>query len=73
MRTTLTLDDDAYSSALTLSQISGTPLGKVVSQLIRRGLQRSQGFSSTLPTFPVPADAPLISGNRAHDLLDEEA
>jgi hypothetical protein len=72
MRTTLTLDEDAYRSALTLSQISGTPLGKVVSQLIRKGLQASV-FTAGTATFPVAAGTEMIPGNRSRDLLDEEA
>ena len=71
MRTTLTLDDDAYKSALTLAQISGKSLGKVVSQLILKGLQEPAKRGAT-PVFPVAAGTQIIPGNRIHELLDEE-
>jgi len=72
MRTTLTLDDDVYESALTLSKISGTPLGKVVSSLLRKSLSAAQQESDPdFPTFPVPKDTPMIPGNRAAELLEE--
>lgn len=73
MRTTLTLDEDAYRSALTLAQVSGRPLGKVVSQLIRRGLQASPNVRTDTPTFSVPPGTPMIPGNLVQDLLDDEA
>ena len=75
MRTTITLDDDVFEAAQTLARGSGRQLGKVVSQLARRGL-RAQADVSTknrLPVFRVPADSQVIPGSRAGVLLAQEA
>jgi hypothetical protein len=76
MRTTLTLDDDVYEAAKTLADGSGEPLGAVVSELARRGLRpapvAASGDREELPTFDVPADATLIPGSRAAELLAAE-
>ncbi|MEO8044052.1 MAG: antitoxin [Spartobacteria bacterium] len=75
MRTTVSLDDDVFEAAQTLAAASGKKLGKVLSQLARRGL-RSEGKTSRrsgLPVFQVPADAPVIPSNRARRLLADDA
>lgn len=65
MRTTVTLDDEAYETALTLAKTSGKRLGQVISDLIRRAVrtsgnpQRKRG--KRFPTFEVPPNAPMIS------------
>jgi hypothetical protein len=64
MRTTLTLDDDVYQAAATLARGSGKTVGKVLSELARRGLAprpTKERKGDALPTFDVPKDAPLIS------------
>jgi hypothetical protein len=74
MRTTLSLDDDLYQAAVTLARASGEPLSKVVSRLLRRGLAGpTLGGTDQFPVFSVPPGAPIIPGNRAAELLDEEA
>lgn len=75
MRTTLTLANDVYASAKALADGSGKTLGEVISDLARRALrpQRTpRGTADGLPIFDVPPSAPIIAGNRAHELLDEE-
>lgn len=73
MRTTLTLDDDTYEAAEALARTSGKPLGKVVSELVRRGLlPQPYNVSVGLPCFAVPADAAIIPGMRAAELADDE-
>jgi len=76
MRTTLTLDRDVYEAALHLSRASGRRLGKVLSELARRGLtppapppRRSR---RRFPAFDVPASAPIIPASRVQEYLDEE-
>lgn len=65
MRTTITLDDEAYEAALTLAKSSGKRLGEVISQLIRRAIQageppqRKRG--RRFPAFEVPPGTPMIS------------
>ena len=65
MRTTVTLDNEAYEAAVTLAKTSGKRLGQVISDLIRRAVQKPQGPSSKrskrFPIFEVPPDAPMIS------------
>jgi hypothetical protein len=76
MRTTLSLDDDVYEAAKTLSQGSGESLGRVVSQLARRGLQPAEVVTPSerdgLPTFAVSPEAAVIPGSRAAELLAAE-
>lgn len=71
MRTTLTLDDDVYQSVLTMAKVSGDSLGRVASRLIRRALS-APATAGDYPTFNVPHGTPIIPGNRAIELLDEE-
>ena len=74
MRTTVTIDDDVYESAVGLSQASGQSLGSVLSQLARRGLRVNGDFAtkSGLPVFQVPAGTPLIPSSRARQLEADE-
>ncbi len=75
MRTTITLEDDVFEAAQTMAQASGKRLGEVVSQLARRGLRATteMGSRSGLPVFRVATDAAVIPGNRARDLLADDA
>jgi hypothetical protein len=75
MRTTLTLDDDVAEAARSLVRATGKALGKVVSELARRGL-RSQGAvrrHEGIPTFQVPKDAEVIPADRAARMLVEDS
>ncbi len=74
MRTTLALADDVYEAAKTLAEASGRSLGEVVSDLARRGLSPplATAREGDLPVFAVPADAPIIPGNRASQVLADE-
>lgn len=77
MRTTVTLDNDVYDAAAHLSRVSGERLGKVLSNLARRGLQpasasRKKGKRRRFPTFEVPATAPVIPASRVQKVIDEE-
>src|SRR5262245_46508391 len=76
MRTTVTLDDDAYEAAVTLAKSSGKRLGQVISDLIRRAVQKPQGDASRgdkrFPTFEVPSGAPMISLKAIRRAWEEE-
>lgn len=76
MRTTVTLDEDIYQAAVTLSQMSGERLGRVISELARRGLRQqnepSRKRSRRFPTFEVAPGTPVISASRIQRVLDEE-
>lgn len=58
MRTTVTLDDDVYEAALHLSRSSGERLGKVLSDLARRGMRSERAprgkTRRRFPQFEVP-------------------
>jgi hypothetical protein len=77
MRTTITLDEDIYDAAQHLSRVSGDRLGKVISKLARRGLERKRPpgrkGARRFPTFEIPAGAPVIPASRIERVLDEES
>jgi hypothetical protein len=58
MRTTLTLDDDIYQMAKSLSEQSRLSIGAVVSRLARKGLSRGSEGTDDLG-LPVFTDACL--------------
>ena len=76
VRTTVTLDRDVYEATRHLSRVSGRRLGKVLSELARRGLTREapspRKGKKRFPTFQVPLDAPVIPASRVQEVLDEE-
>lgn len=76
MRTTVTLDRDVYEATMHLSRVSGKRLGKVLSELARRGLMKQAPAppkgKKRFPTFQVPPDAPVIPASRVQEILDEE-
>lgn len=75
MRTTLTLDQDVYEAAVRLARSSGERLGKIVSELARRGLatppRRAAKSKRRFPTFDVPPGAPVIPASRVQKVIDE--
>lgn len=63
MRTTLTIDDDVLEAARKMAEARELPLGKVVSQLMRRGLVdyiSRLSVEDGFPTFRVSPDSPPI-------------
>jgi len=73
MRTTLTLDDDVLEIAAQQAKLRGTSLGKVISDLARRGLNaptpaRNQGG---LVVFQLPADSPTVTTETVRRLENE--
>jgi hypothetical protein len=75
MRTTVTLDQDVYEAAMHLSRSTGRRLGKIISELARRGLKQRAVIrrdKSRLPVFEVPSDAPVIPASRIQEFIDEE-
>ena len=75
-RTTVTLDDDVYQTAMHLSRSSGERLGKVLSGLARRGpVPRPvppKRSSRRFPAFEVPPGSPMIPASRIERVIDEE-
>lgn len=72
----MTLDDEAYETAVTLAKTSGKRLGQVISDLIRRAVQIPQGHATRggkrFPTFEVPPGAPMISLKAIRRAWEEE-
>jgi hypothetical protein len=76
MRTTVTLDDEAYEAAATLAKTSCRRLGQVISDLIRHAIQKPQGSTARggkrFPTFEVPPGTPMISLKAIRRTWEEE-
>jgi hypothetical protein len=74
MRTTLEIDDDVLQAARSVAVAEGKNIGKVLSELARRGLAtRSQSKTrSGFPVFDVAPDAPPITLEMVRQALDEE-
>jgi len=53
MRTTLTIDDDLLEAAKSLASQKRIPLGKAVSELMRKGMQRASPVGTGKGGFPV--------------------
>jgi hypothetical protein len=74
VRTTLNLDDDVYQAVASLSHTSGLSLGKVLSKVAREGLKPKpvKKKKSGLPTFDIPPGTPMIPGDLAQKIWEEE-
>ncbi len=73
MRTTLTLESDAFAVAQTYAQARSLKLGQAVSELIRLGSaerlpMRKRGG---VWVFELPADTPKVSAARVKDMLED--
>jgi hypothetical protein len=73
MRTTLTIDDDIYKVARNIAQARGISIGRAVSELALRGLERSyQGDTEGgLPVFSVSDSARPITLEDVKKLEDQ--
>lgn len=72
MRTTIAIDDDVLEAARKLAEAREQPLGRVVSDLMRRGLAIRQAYPAGdggVPTFQVKEDSPPIT---LHDVKRDE-
>lgn len=74
MRTTLDVDDDVLATAKGIARDRGVSLGRVVSDLARRGLAPTVPPLSdgvVFPCFQVSADAPPITSETVARALEE--
>ena len=75
MRTTITLDDDAFAAAQSYARARALKLGQAVSELIRRGsaeklpLKQEKGVW----IFELPPDTPRVTARQVQQMLDESA
>jgi hypothetical protein len=73
MRTTLTLDDEAFSKARAYAQARDLKLGQAVSELIRRGtaeklpLKKKNGAW----VFVLPPDTPKVTARQVKDMMED--
>ena len=71
MRTTITIEDDAFATANAYAKSRALTLGQAVSELIRRGsaeklpLRRKDGVW----VFELPPDAPRVTARQVQRLL----
>jgi len=75
MRTTLAIDDDLLAVAKTIARSKSQSLGKVISDLARRGLNATirvdAADSGGFPVFKVPENAHPITLEDVQKDLDE--
>ena len=74
MRTTLELDDDVVRAARSLSRSERKTLGKVVSELARKGLRPAalvRRGRAGVPTFEVPEGAPVLTPEMVREALED--
>ncbi|NUN95627.1 MAG: antitoxin [Candidatus Omnitrophica bacterium] len=76
MRTTLVIDDDLLSAARSLARTRSETVGRVLSDLARRGLAATprvekSGGPGGFPVFRVPPDAHPITLEDVRRLEDE--
>ena len=73
MRTTLTIENDAFEAAQSYAQARALELGQAVSELIRLGsaqrlpLRQRDGVW----TFDLPPDTPRVTAQRVKQLLED--
>ena len=73
MRTTLTLEDDAFATAQAYAKARAIKLGQAVSELIRRSSVEKMTFKQTggVWVFDLPADTPKASATQVKELLED--
>ena len=73
MRTTLTLDDDLFELVKHHARLRGHSLGRVISDLVRRGLEAPTPAEERngLVMFRLPPDSPAVSSELVHRLESE--
>jgi len=73
MRTTLTLEDDAFSAAQAYARARSLKLGQAVSELIRRASAEPLTFKQVdgVWVFDLPGDTPRVTAAQVKDLLED--
>ena len=73
MRTTLTLEDDAFATAQAYAKARAIKLGQAVSELIRRSSVEKMSFKQTsgVWVFDLPADTPEGTEAQVKALLED--
>ena len=73
MRTTLTLEDDAFAAAQAYARARSLRLGQAVSELIRHASTQALPLerSGDVWVFDLPPDTPPVTSRQVKKLLDE--
>ena len=73
MRTTLTLEDDAFATAQAYAKARAIKLGQAVSELIRRSSVERMSFKQTggVWVFDLPVDTPTATQAQVKELLED--
>lgn len=71
MRTTLAIDDDVLARAKAIARARHLPLGRVVSNLMRHGLQLTVSERNNFPIVDVPTGAQRITSEAVRQAEDE--
>ena len=75
MRTTLNIDDDVLAAAKRLAELRTVSVGRVLSDLARRGLASAPEFDrrseTGFPMFKVPSGARALSIEEMHRVEEE--
>ena len=73
MRTTLTLEDDAFATAQAYARARAIKLGQAISELILRGSAGKMPMKQTsgVWVFDLPAGTPKVTAAQVKQLLDE--
>ena len=75
MRTTITIEDDAFAAASAYARARALKLGQAVSELILRGsaeklpLKQERGVW----VFDLPSGTPRVTARQVQQMLDESA
>lgn len=74
MRTTVSLDDDAFRMAREYAKSRSLALGKALSDLVRRGytLPRPTRTVNGLQVFDLPPSSARVTRNRVREIEDED-
>ena len=73
MRTTLTLEDDAFATAQAYARARAIKLGKAVSELVRRGSTEKIAMKQVggVWVFDLPPDTPKVTARQVKEMLEE--
>ena len=63
MRTTINIDDDVFAVIRSVAESTSRPIGKVASELIRKGLHREEesAYADGLPVFEAGESPSVIT------------
>ena len=75
MRTTITLEDDAFAAAKAYARARALKLGQAISELILRGSAEKLPIKQEkgIWVFDLPSNTPRVTARQVQQMLDESA